>query len=120
MDKRKEFGYNHWFLKDAIYKMLIEEGNKYFGIEDIKLNKGRTLSQEEIDIRYKLCNLISMHIEGVINRTDIMAVLYKIDFIIIKGGRLDISIHYKEAIEDINTIAFEESIKLAKEEGYNI
>lgn len=119
MDKRKVFGYNHWFLKNAIYKLLIDE-NEYFGIEDIKLNNKKVLSKEETDIRYKLCNLISMHIEGVINKTDIMAVLYKIDFTIVNKGRLDTSIHYDEMMTDFNQMAFEESMRLAREEGYDV
>lgn len=116
MDKRKAFGYNHWFLKNAIFRMLVDE-SQYFGIEDVKFNNGRKLSEEEISARYKLCNLISMHIEGVINRTDIMAVLYKTDFTIVKG-RLDTSIHYKEIMENFHQIAFEEKRKMAEEEGY--
>ena len=120
MNKKKMFGCRNWFIKNAIYNMLIEDKD-YFGIDAIEYNNKLELSEEEISARYKLCNLIKNYLIGetYISNTDIMAVLYKIDFAIVEG-RLKYVINYKDIKKDIQDIAFEESLKLGEEELKNI
>lgn len=114
------FGCRNWFIKNAIYNMLIEEKD-YFGIDAIEYDNKLELNEEEISARYKLCNLIKKYLIGetYISNTDIMAVLYKIDFAIVEG-RLKSIINYEDRKKDIQDIAFEESLKLGEEELKNM
>lgn len=91
MDKRKIFGYRNWWIKNAIYKELIEEKD-YYGIE---INDKLKLSEEEIDIRYKLCNLVKLHTDGAVSATDVKAVLHKVEFAIV-DGRLKFTIDWEK------------------------
>ena len=120
MNKKKMFGCRKWFIKNAIYNMLIEDKD-YFGIDAIEYNNKLELNEEEISARYKLCNLIKKYLIGetYISNTDIMAVLYKIDFAIVEG-RLKSIINYEDRKKDIQDIAFEESLKLGEEELKNM
>lgn len=113
---KKAFGSRNWFIKNAIYEMLLKE-KSYFGIDAIVYNNKLKLSDEEINVRYKLCNLIKNYLmgESYINNKDIMAVLYKIDFTIV-DGRLNFAINYKDKQDEV----FKESLRLAKEEGYDV
>ena len=101
MDKRKAFGYRNWFIKNAIYNMLIEDKD-YFGIDAIEYDNKIELSEEEISARYKLCSLIKGYLIGetYISNTDIMAVLYKIRFAIV-DGRLKLAIESESLKKDI-------------------
>ena len=120
MDKKKMFGCRNWFIKNGIYNMILEEKD-YFGIDAIEYNNKLKLNEEEISARYKLCNLIKKYLIGetYISNTDIMAVLYKIDFAIVEG-RLKSIINYEDRKKDIQDIAFEESLKLGEEELKNM
>ena len=91
--------------------MLIENKD-YFGIDAIVYNNKLKLPQEEINIRYKLCNLIKNYLIGetYINNTDIMAVLYKIEFAIV-NGRLKCAIEHESVVKDIK-----EEIQMSEEE----
>lgn len=111
MDKRKVFGSRNWFIKNAIYNMLIENKD-YFGIDTIVYNNKLELPQEEINVRYKLCNLIKNYLTGenYISNTDIMAVLYKIEFAVVEG-RLKYAIEHESIVKDIK-----EEIKMSEEE----
>ena len=114
MDKRKAFGYRNWFIKNAIYNLLMEDKD-YFGIDTIVYDNKIELSEEEISARYKLCNLIKGYLIGetYINNTDIMAVLYKIRFTIV-DGRLKSAIEYESMVKDIkeeeNEMSYEEML----------
>lgn len=101
MDKKKAFGFRNWFIKNAIYDMLVEDKD-YFGIDAIEYNNKLELNEEEISARYKLCNLIKNYLIGetYISNTDIMAVLYKIDFAIV-DGRLRFAIESENLKKDI-------------------
>jgi len=101
MDKKKAFGYRNWFIKNAIYNMILEEKD-YFGIDAIEYNNKIELNEEEISARYKLCNLIRNYLIGetYISNTDIMAVLYKINFAIV-DGRLKFAIESESLKRDI-------------------
>lgn len=114
MDKRKAFGCRNWFIKNAIYNMLIENKD-YFGIDAIVYNNKLKLTQEEINIRYKLCNFIKNYLigENYISNTDIMAVLYKIEFAIV-DGRLKRAIEHESMIKDVR-----EETEMSYEEMYN-
>ena len=103
MDKRKAFGFRNWFIKNAIYNMLIEDKD-YFGIDTIEYNNKLELSEEEISARYKLCSLIKGYLIGeiYISNTDIMAVLYKIRFTIV-DGRLKRAIEHESVVKDVYT-----------------
>ena len=120
MNKKKMFGCRNWFIKNAIYNMILEDKD-YFGIDAIEYNNKLELNEEEISARYKLCNLIKKYLIGetYISNTDIMAVLYKIDFAIVEG-RLKSIINYEDRKKDIQDIAFEESLKLGEEELKNM
>lgn len=120
MNKKKMFGCRNWFIKNSIYNMILEEKD-YFGIDAIEYNNKLELNEEEISARYKLCNLIKKYLIGetYISNTDIMAVLYKIDFAIVEG-RLKSIINYEDRKKDIQDIAFEESLKLGEEELKNM
>ena len=120
MNKDLRFGYRNWFIKSAIYEMLLRE-KECFGIDSIVYKKNIEIDEEKKNIRYKLCNIVREELIGQsINSTDIMAVLYKIDFTIVKGGRLDNVLQYREDKEEYRKIAFEESLRLAREEGYEV
>ena len=101
INSRKAFGCRNWFIKNAIYNMLIKDKD-YFGIDAIVYNNKLKLTEEEINIRYKLCNLIKNYLTGetYISNTDIMAVLYKIDFAIV-DGKLKFAIEHENMIKDI-------------------
>ena len=103
MDKKKAFGFRNWFIKNAIYNMLVEDKD-YFGIDAIEYNNKLELSEEEISARYKLCNLIKGYLvgEAYISNTDIMAVLYKIRFAIV-DGRLKHAIEHESMVKDVYT-----------------
>lgn len=111
MDKRKAFGCRNWFIKNAIYNMLIENKD-YFGIDAIVYDNKIELSEEETNIRYKLCNLVKSYLIGetYISNTDIMAVLYKIRFAIV-DGRLKYAIEHESIVKDIK-----EENKMSEEE----
>ena len=49
MDKRKAFGFRDWFIKNAIYNMLIEDKD-YFGINPPVRNSGDLANSETITI----------------------------------------------------------------------
>ena len=110
MDKKKAFGFRNWFIKNAIYNMLIEDKD-YFGIDAIEYNNKLELSEEEVSARYKLCNLIKGYLvgEAYISNTDIMAVLYKIRFAIV-DGRLKSVIEYESMVKDVAAEMSEEEI----------
>ena len=103
MDKKKAFGFRNWFIKNAIYNMLVEDKD-YFGIDAIEYNNKLELSEEEISARYKLCSLIKGYLIGetYISNTDIMAVLYKIRFAIV-DGRLKHAIEHESMVKDVYT-----------------
>ena len=113
MDIRKAFGFRNWFIKNAIFDCLLNKKD-YFGIDNIRLlNKG----EESIDVNilYKLCNLVVLYTEAAVNRKDIMAVLYKISFTINDIGRLKSSLTIVNRKEDYENEAFEESMRMAEE-----
>ena len=101
MNNRRAFGCRNWFIKNAIYDMLIEEKD-YFGIDAIVYNNKLELSEEEISARYKLCNLIKNYLIGetYISNTDIMAVLYKIEFALV-DGRLKFALEHEDMVRDV-------------------
>ena len=103
MNNKKAFGCRNWFIKNAIYNMIIEEKD-YFGIDAIVYNNKLELNEEEISARYKLCNLIKNYLIGetYINNTDIMAVLYKIEFAIV-DGRLKYALEHESMVKDVYT-----------------
>ena len=113
MDTRKIFGYRNWWIKNVIYKELIEEKD-YYGIDAIEVNDKLKLTQEEINIRYKLCNLVKLHTDGAVSATDIMAVLYKVEFTI-ADGRLKFTIDWEKNKKDKEEEKIKESIKLGLE-----
>lgn len=99
MDKKKVFGRRNWFIKMAIYNMLLEDKD-YFGIDAIVYNDKIVLTDKDKEIRYQLCNIIrSRLLDGGVTATDIMAVLYKIDFAIVEG-KLKNSLEFKNMQED--------------------
>lgn len=110
MDKKKAFGFRNWFIKNAIYDMLVEDKD-YFGIDAIEYNNKLELSEEEVSARYKLCNLIKGYLVGetYISNTDIMAVLYKIRFAIV-DGRLKSAIEYESMVKDVAAEMSEEEM----------
>lgn len=110
MDKKKAFGFRNWFIKNAIYNMLVEDKD-YFGIDAIEYNNKLELSEEEVSARYKLCNLIKGYLAGekYISNTDIMAVLYKIRFAIV-DGRLKSAIEYESMVKDVAAEMSEEEM----------
>lgn len=110
MDKKKAFGFRNWFIKNAIYNMLVEDKD-YFGIDAIEYNNKLELSEEEISARYKLCNLIKGYLAGeaYISNTDIMAVLYKIRFAIV-DGRLKRVIEHESMVKDVAAEMSEEEM----------
>lgn len=110
MDKKKAFGFRNWFIKNAIYNMLVEDKD-YFGIDAIEYNNKLELSEEEVSARYKLCNLIKDYLRGetYISNTDIMAVLYKIRFAIV-DGRLKSAIEYESMVKDVAAEMSEEEM----------
>ena len=101
MDIRKAFGYRNWFIKNAIFDCLLNKKD-YFGMD--------------VNILYKLCNLIVLYTEAVVNRTDIMAVLYKINFSINDVGRLKSSLTIEDRKEDYKNEALKESVRLMEKE----
>ena len=94
---------------------MLMENKDYFGIDAIVYNNKLELTQEEINIRYKLCNFIKNYLigENYIGNTDIMAVLYKIDFAIV-DGRLKRAIEHESIIKDVR-----EETEMSYEEMYN-
>ena len=92
MERLMMFGRENWWLKNMIYRYLIED-KEYYGIDNIRI----CANPHNVNILYKLCNLVKAHIDcSAVDNKKIMAVLYKIDFDIAIDGRLQKAIDYDD------------------------
>ena len=69
------FGRADSYLKQVVYRVLVEDGERLFGIR-VKYNKDEKVEGDELTFRYALCNLIVNLLKT--DRKAVMAVLYKV------------------------------------------